>query len=625
MRLQPRREMLEIWRAVARHNGAEGEWVWEGRFGRNSISDAEQLLCIMYPASLVKSFQLDRPANTEKAMLNALGRMGDRSDLPRRLLDLLTEYMQTYTDKESGAPDFSGGSYFRSAESGVKPTDEQLRLHVVDSYSISVTLTLATLGFLRIFRDQITRADLKAKVEELEALASRRLSAAMVGLLRSFTVNVYGDDSLPWKTLMRTVGRRGQSSERLVADLQDRLQEVRSGLRDLSIGSGQVVDDLSDPSLLFECGWTWGTLAGAPEIKTTEEVGRQGEGQAEDRPLLYFTTNALAGIVDLTSERTRVLRLLNEEQQRLAQALQLRYDLTRSYWATVASSETTTGVRLAEDRWPLEDIPWRTSDGEESDYFSLLVTSLVTHDLSRRGAPDSDLRRVFSVLQELSSRGRVTRRPLTNDVAIELHTPGVPLRLGGSKTPAGPQLNWVVSDFAVMLLKRVATLAGLARSPELRSQLTALIDQVWDHLAERRMDDGRPGSLWDQAPATWDMPEGATEGTKADRPSWYHTERVMECLVMLSDLILKKPTRSDLLAQQARDRITEAEQLVDRQLFAGAMEAGPAVRGRLQELRSKLQRAQSALAEMPATADSLASEVLRGLDELEAAQENAAE
>ncbi|TQS45534.1 SCO2524 family protein [Cryptosporangium phraense] len=624
MRLQPRREMLEIWRAVAHYSRADEEWGWEGRFGRNSISDAEQLLCIMYPASLVKSFQLDRPDNTEKAMLAALARIGDRSDLPRRLLDLLTEYLQTYTD-QTGAPDFSGGSYFRSAEAGTKVTDDQLRLHVVDSYSISVTLTLATLGFVRIFRRQITRTDLLVKVDHLETLASRRLSAAMVGLLRSFTVNVFGEDSLPWRTLLRTVGKRGQSSERLVADLNDRLQEVRSGLRGLTIGSGQVVDDLSDSSQLFECGWTWGTLAGAPEITTTEDVGPQAEGLAEDRPQLYFTTSALAGIVDLTSERTRVLRLLNEEQQRLAQALQLRYDLTRSYWATIASSETTTGVRLAEDRWPLEDIPWRTSDGEESDYFSLLVASLVTHDLSKRCAPDSDLRRVLSVLQELGSRGRVTRRPLANDVAVELHWPGVPLRLGGTKTATTPQLNWVVSDFSVMLLKRAATLAILARSPELRSQLTALIDQVWDHLAERRMDDGQPGSLWDQAPASWDLPDAARDGAVVDRPSWYHTERVMECLVMLSDVILTKPTRSDLLAQQARDRITEAEQLVDRQLFAGAMEAGPSVRGRLQELRSKLQRAQRVLAETPATADALASEVLRGLDELEAAQENAAE
>ena len=44
------------------------------------------------------------------------------------------------------------------------------------------------------------------------------------------------------------------------------------------------------------------------------------------------------GIQDLFSERTRILGLLDEEQQRLAQALQLRSDLTRQFWSRIATS-----------------------------------------------------------------------------------------------------------------------------------------------------------------------------------------------------------------------------------------------------------------------------------------------
>lgn len=615
MRMQPRQQMLDIWRAMARRSQAD-QWDWGGRDGQNSISDAEQMLCIMYPASLVNDFQLDRPDDTHPDVLAALRRMGDSIEIPRKLIRVLIQYMRTYTD-EDGAPDFSGGSYFRTEDPGEKVTDEQSRLHVVDSYSMSITLTLATLGFLRVFRSRVTRIDLRSELDELEQLASVRLSAAMVGLLRSFTVNAFPQGTDAWRTLLDTVKRRGQSEDRVVADLQERLMEVRAGLRDLSIGSGQI--DLDNPNLLFECGWTWGTLRQAPQIATAEDVGVQRDGLAERRPLLYFTTIALAGIVDLTSERTRVLRLLNEEQQRLAAALQLRYDLTRSYWATVASSDASSDGGPSGDRWPLEEIPWRTSDGEESDYFSLLVTSLVTHDLSRRNAPDSDLRRVLSVLQELSSRGRVTRRAMANDTALHLHSPGVPLRLAGSDSGGAPRLTWVVSDFSVMLLKRVVTLARQARSPELRSQLTNLADQVWDHLNSRRIDDGGAGTLWDQPAAAFGV------GPEFSSPSWYHTERVMECLVLLADLVLAPPSRSERLHDIARDKIAEAEQLFDREVFAGSLDAGPSVRGSMRELRAHLRRAQRVLTEKPGTADALASEVLRRLDELAAAQQSAVE
>ena len=63
----------------------------------------------------------------------------------------------------------------------------------------------------------------------------------------------------------------------------------------------------------------------------------QREGHALDAPYLYFTVVALDGIADLFSARTRLLGLLDEEQQRLARALQIRWELTQAYWAAIAS------------------------------------------------------------------------------------------------------------------------------------------------------------------------------------------------------------------------------------------------------------------------------------------------
>src|SRR5262249_6675631 len=158
------------------------------------------------------------------------------------------------------------------------------------------------------------------------------------------------------------------------------------------------VSDLDSPDRLFECGWSWGIVRDAPMIETTEKIGEQRNGVAEERPYLYFTVIAMDALEELFSERTRILGLLNEEQQRLARALQLRWDLTRSYWATVASFGTVAG-----GQWPIEDIPWRTTDGEESEYFTLQVTSLAVKGLTLQRGSDADLVRIGTVLGELAN------------------------------------------------------------------------------------------------------------------------------------------------------------------------------------------------------------------------------
>jgi hypothetical protein len=608
MRIQPRQQLLEIWRAAARAIIEDGEWTWGGRYDSSSISDAEQLLCLMYPASVAPNFRLDSPDETQDEVLVVLRELGDAVEIPRRLMSVIRMYITTYTS-ESGAPQFGGGSYFTSAERGREPTPDQLNADVVDSFSMSVTLMLAAIGFVRVFRRTVRTDDLRQELDELEALASNRLTAALVGLLRSFSVHVFAPDSEPGRNLISSVNQSGVSERIIVADLKRSLEEIRAGIRDFTIGSG-LTSELDNPNRLFECGWSWGVVKDAPEVATPEQIGPQPKGVAEGHPYLYFTVNALDGITDLFSARTTVLGLLNEEQVRLSQALRLRWELTQQYWSTIGG--------FGRERWPLEDLPWRTTNGDASDYFSLLVTSVVVTNFYNRRATDAELRRAGNILGELAQRGRLTRRAIQNDQAVRLHSPGVEIELVGSEDLGGPRLAWQVSDFAAVLLKRTVALARMARSTELRDSVLRLSDDIWAHIDRRRIQSGSARNLWDQPGNIFAI------GENHDRQSWYYTERIVECLVAAAQLVDSDPIRSDRLSSYALDLVNEAEHLYDNELLNGASEAGPAMRDNLQRVQASLYRARELLRMRPGTAAVLAGEVLRELDSLNVARRDAA-
>ena len=61
VRIQPRQNILDVWRSVVAASFRDGFWTWGGRDASNSISDAEQLLCLLYPAAEIESLALDRP------------------------------------------------------------------------------------------------------------------------------------------------------------------------------------------------------------------------------------------------------------------------------------------------------------------------------------------------------------------------------------------------------------------------------------------------------------------------------------------------------------------------------------------------------------------------------------
>jgi hypothetical protein len=613
MRIQPRQQLLETWRAMMHASLKDKDWVWGGRDKPNSISDAEQLLCIMYPAAEIPGFRLYAPDQTADDVLGALKGAGDSVGIPMLLVRVVGEYLRNYVDP-AGTPIFSGGTYFSTAgggDSGVPSGDltpDQRALDVVDSYSMSVTLSLATLAFLRGFRSSVKRERLRHDLDELEDLASKRLTAAMVGLLRSFTVNSFETDSEPGLVLRRNVNQSGMADRRVIDQLQDALAPVRASLnRQVLIGSG-TAESLDNPNLLFECGWTWGVVEDAPR-EVLDEIGTQPVGLAPRRPYLYFTGVALDGLEDLFSDRTRILGLLDEKQQRLATALQLRYTLTRQYWSTIAM--------FGHGRWPIEDIPWTTSDGQESDYYSLLVTSIAVQDLVLRRATDVDLRRVYQILSDLASRGRITRRPtMGDDAAVALHSPGVGLTLGGGEK-LGPPMGWVVSNFAALLLKRSVRVAELAQTTELRNRLLDLAGQIWDHLQRRRLKSDEARDLWDDTADVF--PTGPPQ---SNLQSWYFTERVVECLVAAAGVVTQPPVRSDRLSEYAADLLSEAEHHYDRELLAGSSEAGEPLRESLAKARLRLERARVIQHERPGSAASLAADILSELDRLAAARQD---
>ncbi|WP_422772738.1 SCO2524 family protein [Plantactinospora sp. WMMC1484] len=608
MRIQPRQELLEIWTATVRSSWQDGKWQWGGRDGPNSISDAEQLLCILLPATQA-SFGLDRPDETAEEMIRALRPLGTATQIPRVIIQVLTEYYQRYTDK-SGTPVFSGRTYFQT--DGEEPSEQQLDLDIVDSFAMSITLSLAAIGFAKVFRSAVRREEILREIDDLETMASVRLTAAMVGLLRSFAVNVFDADSDEGQALIRTLNQGDLPQRQVVSQLRRRLRQTIASFREVMIGSGQVAD-LDSPNRLFECGWSWGVVRDAPEVETTEPIGHQVSGIAPEEPYLYFTVIAIDAIEELFTERTRILGLLNEEQQRLSRALQLRWDLTRGYWATVATFGDG-------HRWPLEDIPWRTTDRDASDYYTLLVTSLAVKGLVMERGADAELSRVGAVLEELANRARITRRPFDVDPALALHAPGVRLTLQNSDKLGGPRLRWAVTEFSALLLQRTALIAGLLSDADQRAKLLDLADRVWDHLVLRRLERGNGRSLWDQPARAFRQFD-----EYHDSPSWYYTERVVQSLVTTARILRRPPVPSERLTLHAQDLLNEAEHLYDMELLTGAAEGGPRMQQTLQVVRVNLRRARDIVHERPGTAAALTSAVLRQLDELSAARRDVAE
>lgn len=612
MQIKPRQHLLDIWQAVARHSFDGGEWAW-GDWGKeSSVADAERLLCLMYPATEIPAFRLDDPDTTQEDVQQVLKRAGGRLEVPANLVTAMADFMRAHTGEDK-RPTFAGGYYFGSADKTREVTEEQRQLGVVDSFSMSITLCLATLGFLKVYETRTRRSDVKETIADLRQATSNRLTAAMVSMLRSFTVNVFDVDASQGRTLCELLGQGRLSQRQVLSKFQNRFRSLRAAINESVFLGIDVQEGLKDENQLFECGWAWSMVKDAPEIETDEPIGPQPEGVANAVPYLYFTVVALDGIQDLFSDRTLTLGLLNTEQQKLAEALRLRWELTQQYWSRIA--------RFDDERWPLEDIPWRTTGQKlESEYFSLSVAAILVHDLMRRRATDDDLTRTVGIMERLAERGRITSRMTRDDPMVqELHNLGVALPLQGSER-LGPPMTWSMTDFSAQLLKRTVQLCTLSRSLASHDRLLRLAEDIFDHMWSRRIRDGEGVGLWDNVHAAYPQAEISKRRVPV---SWSITERVTEVMVQAHDMYRQPPIRSLELTELARALLSESAHLLGNE----QMEPAPTDSGRhgmeLRNIEVKLRRARSLVDEQPGTAYALTLDVLGQLDSLARAREAA--
>ncbi|ADD40872.1 SCO2524 family protein [Stackebrandtia nassauensis] len=602
MKIQPRQQLLDVWRALVNNSFRDGEWHWAGGKEPDSVINAQQMLCLMSPVMEINTLRFSRPNETYDDVAQSLRGLGDAVEAPRTLIQILTEYYEMH--QVDGIPLFNGANHFTRYE-GDKPPEDARRLDIVEGFALSVTLSLSVIDFARSFRVMLTRESLIDDATNLERLASQRLTAAMTGLLRSFTVNTFDYDSLPGEIMLATANQTSESPGKALDRLRADLQDVTAGLRDLRLGSGDP-GELSASTRLYEVGWSWGVIKGAPKIEFLPNPETQRDGVALDAPYLYFTVVALDAVSDLFSERTRLLALLDEEQQRLAQAIQLRYDLTQRYWSILAT--------FSQGRWPLEDLPWRTTDGEAEDYFSLLITSISIREFDARNVPDRDVWRLGEVLRELSNRGRITRRPLREDPAIPMHAVGMDTELSGIESTGSDLLGWKMLDYAALVFKRIVGLTRLLEDNQLRARMSSLIDDVWEHIRGRQSEEPAARGLWD-------APSNVFDGVK-DRPdpTWQITLRVVEGLVYASDLASAEPLRSERLISFADELLSEAKQLYDKELQRGGVRMAKPIQEALREADARLVRAQRIIESRPGSSVAILLETLRDLDKLDAAR-----
>jgi hypothetical protein len=560
VRIQPRKQVLDIWRATLlySYDPGSGAWKWGSGDDPNSITDAEQLLCLLHPMNEIETFLLHDVKADSDVDLALRPSFRIRSRIPAAIVDICQGYFARHTDVESHQPVFTGGSYlhlYNEDEPDQKVTERQLGLEVVDSFSMSITLCLAVLAFTKTRAGLEHNAAALKKVATLEEAASRRLTAAMVGLIRCFVVNAVYQDDPQGKVMLESLGRSQPDvgSDVLVERFHERLKRTRARLRS-NVSLGIPEQSMPADEQLFEIGWTWGVAEGAEPVDFTADLAiASSEGLADTRPYLYFTVIALDGLVDLFSSRVRELELFTPDQTRLVEALRVRWELTQRYWSAMARFDT--------DKWPLQDLPWRTSDGEESDYYSLLVTSVLIKDFDDRRPPQSDVEKAVTILTELAGRAKITRRLTNRDPAMALHWPGTRLRLIGSEQ-LGPLLAWHAYDFTPVLLKRSCQAMRLTLDAEAREDLMRLAEAAMDQIERRRIDDGIQQGLWD------DVSGIGAAGGRLNGPSWYFTERIIEALVTAAQAYNEEPPRTDAMYELLIGLLSEADHLYNQQLMA---------------------------------------------------------
>ena len=131
--------------------------------------------------------------------------------------------------------------------------------------------------------------------------------------------------------------------------------------------------------------------------------------------------------------------------------------------------------------------------------------------------------------------------------------------------------------------------------------------------------ESRSGSgLWDE-PANV-FPEIRE---KFDEPSWYYTERIVECLVAAINHIETDAAPSQELLRRSRELLSEAERRYDRELLGTPAGVTGDLRSALDRVRGRLQRCRELVTDQPGTSMGIALRALEELDRLEVARRKA--
>jgi hypothetical protein len=147
-----------------------------------------------------------------------------------------------------------------------------------------------------------------------------------------------------------------------------------------------------------------------------------------------------------------------------------------------------------------------------------------------------------------------------------------------------------------------------------------LADQMWRHVERRGIETPNARGLWDEPTQVFT----GTSFAAYAKPSWYHTERVVEVLVAAANVTQSPPTPTIQLVENAEQLLAEAEHLFDRERLRGTNDTGEQMRETFQVVGAKLRRARELLRDRPGTASVLAGDVLRDLDMVDAARQDTA-
>jgi hypothetical protein len=144
----------------------------------------------------------------------------------------------------------------------------------------------------------------------------------------------------------------------------------------------------------------------------------------------------------------------------------------------------------------------------------------------------------------------------------------------------------------------------------------ALAEATMDHLDTRRLSVGNSAGLWDDPGVFFPDSDSARE----EKPSWYLTERVVEGLVAAVRTFEEPPLRSPEMITTALSLLNEADHLLNQEMLTADADDESAMQMGLSKIEAMLARARRILNERPGTANALAFDALRELDELAVAR-----